>query len=78
VPFAVGIRHQVSAARAAGVEPWATTSLSTIGRFFAAWVRWGAYLEALAAPGSRRVNLDGSDGGEVDEARRAHALGVLA
>ena len=35
------------------------------------------YLEAVAADGSRRFNLDGSDAGEVSPEHRAHALGKL-
>jgi len=44
----------------------------------ARWVNRVVYLQAMAAPASRRVNLDGSDAGEVEEGHRLHAAEQLA
>ena len=36
------------------------------------------YLAAVAAPGSRRFNLDGTDAGEVSDDHRAQAAATFA
>ena len=48
------------------------------GWFLAHWTKRPRYLKAVAEAGSRRINLDGTDAGEVEAGHREHALASLA
>lgn len=76
LPLAVGIHRQIRAAKAAGIAPWAGLSNSTIRLCLARHTRSPAYRQALAAPDSRRVNLDGTDAGEAHPDHRYQAMEV--
>jgi hypothetical protein len=69
-PLALGVNWQV--AQALGIHP------RLIEGALARWTDRVNYLAALADPGSRRFNLDGSDAGEVDAEHRQHAADELA
>ncbi len=70
VPLATGIEQQITTAL--GIHPkLASTVLSR-------WTSRVNYLAAMAAPGSRRFNLDGTDAGEVSDDHRAFAAELLA
>jgi sRNA-binding protein len=66
VPLAIGIRVAMLAERG-------YLSSADLKRGLSVWCRKPAYLKAVAAPGARRVHLDGSDAGEVSDANRAWA-----
>jgi RNA chaperone ProQ/FINO-like protein len=69
-PLALGVNWQ--GAQALGIHP------RLVEGALARWTDRVNYLAALAAPGSRRFNLDGSDAGEVDAEHRQHAADKLA
>jgi sRNA-binding protein len=71
-PLAIGTGAAIGRAHPA------ETSGKDIGRALAFWAGSDSYLEAIAAAGSRRINLDGSDAGEVEESHRVHARIRLA
>ena len=69
-PLAVGIDRQIREAMPEALQ----CSLSYVLRWYTSKPR---YLRALAQPGARRVNLDGSDAGPVSEHDRAGAQARL-
>lgn len=76
-PLAVGIRQQVAEAGLTypdgrPVPRW------KLGRALQDYTTGRRYLAALAEPGAVRIGLDGQPAGEVDEAARLHAAGLLA
>lgn len=70
VPLVVGVDHQIAAAL--GIHPRHVEGVLT------RWTNRMNYLAAMAAPGSRRHNLDGSDAGPVHDEHRADAATKLA
>lgn len=70
-PLALGTYHHVAAALP-------DLSHGAVSRLLQRWTKRLNYLAAIAAPGSRRFNLDGSDAGEVSDEHRAHAAERLA
>lgn len=69
-PLAIGIL----AALANMVAP---ENIGKLRRWLEGYVRRPEYLAAVAAPGSRRMNLDGSDAGPVAEAHRVYAAKLI-
>jgi hypothetical protein len=70
-PLALGAGTLVRGARPPGVPRKA------IGRALRRYTDSDAYLAAVAREGSRRVHLDGTDGGPVEEAHREYAAARL-
>jgi ProQ/FINO family len=66
LPLALGIHKQVGK----------VIGLKRAKRLMEWWVRWGLYIQAVAASGVR-YNLDGSVAGPVTEAQQAHARAIL-
>lgn len=67
-PLAVGIHKQLYP-----IAELVRMSRRALRSFLARWTSREAYKRALAEPGSSRVNLDGSDAGEVSEQHREEA-----
>ncbi|HET9123133.1 MAG TPA: ProQ/FINO family protein [Acidiferrobacteraceae bacterium] len=70
-PLAIGCRQQIAAALGKAEH--------RVGQLL--WDKWLNrldYLAAVAAPGSRRLNVDGSDAGEVAKEHRTYAAARLA
>jgi ProP effector len=75
-PLAVGIYAAViERMREAGLGKRQRKAVNGVLRHY---TKSNAYLTVLAEPGSRRIHLDGSDAGEVEEDHRAHARELLA
>jgi hypothetical protein len=72
LPLAIGAGAEIARARPQGCSH---KDIESALRFH---TNSDAYLAALAAEGSRRIRLDGGDGGEVDEGHRQHARERLA
>jgi hypothetical protein len=70
LPLALEINQDI--AKALGIHPQAAQAV------LARWTNRMNYLAAMAAPGSRRFNLDGTDAGEVSDDHRAHAAAKFA
>jgi len=70
LPLALGINQDI--AKALGIHPHAAQAV------LARWTNRMNYLAAVAAPGSRRFNLDGTDAGEVSDDHRAQAAATFA
>jgi RNA chaperone ProQ/FINO-like protein len=70
LPLALGVTQDI--AKALGIHPHAAQAV------LARWTSRMNYLAAMAAPGSRRFNLDGTDAGEVSDEHRAHAAAIFA
>ena len=70
-PLAIGIRQQILTILPEGV------SKTHICKLLRRYTRQPGYLQAVAAPGSARFNLDGSLAGPVSGNHAAHALTVL-
>jgi ProP effector len=71
-PLAVGAGAVIARARPQG------KTHSDIRAALRLYVGSDPYLEALAAEGTHRIGLDGSDAGEVEESHRLHAREQLA
>jgi hypothetical protein len=70
LPLALGINQDI--ANALGIHPHAAHAV------LARWTSRMNYLAAVAAPGSRRFNLDGTDAGEVSDDHRGQAAATFA
>jgi hypothetical protein len=71
-PLAVGVGTPIARARPESV------SYAAIKRAMYFYVNSDPYLQALAREGSRRIDLDGADAGEVRAEHRSHAIKKLA